>query len=282
MHLFMLLMAISIAYLTRIAVSKAPGNWQNQWQRSLLSFLFPPLLILMTALAAIYMGSDGEMLGFESSRLGYILAAILWLGALYSLVKLGYQGLVACLELRKYPKAIVGDRLARIVQTDFPYSAQIGFWQSELVISTGLLETLDSEHIEAVLAHERVHQNERHTFWFFILGWLRTLTTWLPHTEVLWQELLFWRELRADEQAARQVDPLLLAEALITIAQTTATNTNAIETSVSCSFASQRLSERIDALLSDSNPPPEVTFQWFGWLWILLAFLPWVTVPLHS
>jgi Zn-dependent protease with chaperone function len=283
MHLFMLLMAISIAYLVRVAVSKAPGNWQNQWQRSLFSFLFPPLLILMTALAVLCMGSDGKMLGFEGSKIGYVFALGLWLWGIYSFLKLMYQGQVACLELQNYSQAIVGDRVARIIKTDFPYSAQIGFWHSELVISTGLLNTLDPEHIEAVLAHEEVHQNEHHTFWFFLLGWLRSLTAWLPHTEALWQELLFWRELRADEQASQQVDPLLLAEALITIAQTTVKNTTLLDTSFSCSFASQRLSERIDALLSSSNPPAKVNpSEWLTWLWILLVFLPWVTLPLHS
>ncbi|WP_219884592.1 M56 family metallopeptidase [Merismopedia glauca] len=264
-------------------MSKDLGNWSSKWPRSLFSFIFPPLLLLMTALAVLCMGTNGTMLGFEGSKIGYTFALGLWLWALYSLVRLAYQGKMACLELRNYSQATICDRPAHIINTDFPYSAQIGFWQPQLVVSTGLLKTLDSEHIEAVLAHEEVHKNEHHTFWFFWLGWLRTITAWLPHTEALWQELLFWRELRADEQAAQKVDPLLLAEALITVAQTTVKNTTIIETSFSCSFASQRLSERIEALLSPSNQPTKVnSSKWFNWLWILLVFLPWVTVPFHS
>jgi Zn-dependent protease with chaperone function len=282
MHLLMLLIAILIACLTRVAVSNRSGNRQHQWQRSLFSFLFPPLLILMTALAVICMGSNGKMLGFEGSWFGYVFALGLWFWALSFLVKLIVRGKTACLELEKLSEAIVCDRVARIVDTDFPYSAQIGFWQPQLVVSTGLLKTLDSEHIEAVLAHEDIHKNEHHTFWFFLLGWLRSLTAWLPHTEALWQELLFWRELRADRRAAEKVDPLVLAEALMTVAQTTVQNTPIIETSLTCSFASQRLSERIEALLSEADPPSQIhSSEWLIWFWILLVFIPWVTVPFH-
>jgi Zn-dependent protease with chaperone function len=48
------------------------------------------------------------------------------------------------------------------------------------------------------LAHEQAHAHYRDTFWFF---WLNVLTSWLPHTEALWQEILFLREIRADEKA---------------------------------------------------------------------------------
>ena len=52
-------------------------------------------------------------------------------------------------------------------------------------------------------------------FGFFWWGWLRRLTEWLPHSKELWQELLLLRELRADQWAAQQVDPLVLAESLL-------------------------------------------------------------------
>ena len=38
----------------------------------------------------------------------------------------------------------------RIVEIDLPYSAQIGFWNPELIISSGLLKSLDLNHLKAV------------------------------------------------------------------------------------------------------------------------------------
>ncbi len=37
----------------------------------------------------------------------------------------------------------------------------------------------------------------RDTFWFFWLGWLGRIVPFLPNTEILWQELLTLREIRA-------------------------------------------------------------------------------------
>lgn len=291
MHLLMLFVAVFIACLLRIAVSRGAGNWQSDWQRSLFFLIFPPLLLLMTALAVLFMGSNGTMLGFEGSLVGYVFAAIFWLWAIYSFATLTYRGWIACRELEKYPEQIICGKTARIVDVELPYSAQIGFWEPKLVVSTGLLEILDAEHLEAVIAHEEAHKIERHTFWFFALGWLRSTTAWLPHTNALWQELLFWRELRADKRATQQVDPLVLAEALIAVAQSAVASSPNLDTSFSCSFASNcskevvrsdRLAARIDALLSPNELPTINHFSdWFSWGWVLLIFLPWMTIPLH-
>ncbi len=281
MHLVMILMALGLAWSLRLAVSQTAGSWTQRWQRSLLFFLLPPLLLLMTALAVLWMGPQGKMLGLQASWLSYCLAMGFIGLAAVAIIKLAFQGWQSRQRICTYPQKLVAGKKARILEIALPYSAQIGFWRPELVVSRGLLNTLAQEHLQAVLAHEQAHCDYRDPFWFFWLGWLRSFTGWLPNTETLWQELLLLRELRADRKAAQQVDALLLAESLLAIAKAPLELPESCCTPFSCAFGSNRLTERIDALLASPESPPDS--DWRTWSWILFgfAFLPWVTVPFH-
>ena len=170
-------------------------------------------------------------------------------------------------------------RTARILERPVLFCAQIGFWQPELVVSEGLLQTLTPEGLDAVFAHEQAHYYYRDTFWFFWLGWLRRLTAWLPQTEALWQELLLLRELRADRWAAQKVDPLLLAETLLLVASHGAIASEDICAAFGCAAPRNRLLERIDALLEPVDTAPQAG-SW-SWSWVLLSLLPLVMVPFH-
>ena len=170
--------------------------------------------------------------------------------------------------------------LVRILDTNALFTAQIGFWHPELVVSEGLLQTLDSAHLEAVFAHEEAHYYYRDTFWFFWLGWVRSCTAWLPNTEALWQELLVLRELRADARAAQQVDPLLLAESLLLVVSVLPAPCESFCAALSAVAPRSRLEERIEALLAQPEEQSSIN-RWF-WLWLLLAFLPLLSVPFHN
>lgn len=113
-------------------------------------------------------------------------------------------------------------------------------------------------------------------FWW---GWLRRLTAWLPHSTELWQELLLLRELRADQWAAQQVDPLVLAESLLLMV-----NPYPAEFAENICAAMQtatghRLSERIDALLDPRETAP-LSYSW-TWSGLLVTAAPLLTIPFH-
>ena len=284
MHLALILTALGVAWTLRIVTPQPTGSWGQRWQRALFSFIFPPLLLVMTALAVFWMGPQGEMLGLPASRFSYFLSLgfLTWTAA--SLSHLTYQGWRTQQQLGRYPQQLLAGKMARILDTPFPYSAVIGFWQPELVVSKGIVENLDSDHLEAVFAHEQAHCEYRDTFWFFWLGWLGSFTCWLPNTEILWQELLLLREMRADRRAADQADALLLAESLLAIAQ----HTQEFSRNFSPTFCAalndtvtgNRLGDRIDALLTETD-----SFQGgFSWSWtrILLALLPLLSLPFHN
>lgn len=282
MHGSMLLLALTIA----IGLRWFLPSYQRRWQTTLFFFLFPPLLLLMTVISVVCMGYRGQMLGYNSSLISYF-SAIIWLVfALFCLIKLSYQTWQTHRDFSSYPLKKITAQKARVLAVDFPYSARVGFWKSELIVTQGLLNLLDQEHLQAVLAHEQAHQEYHDTFWFFWLGWLRSMSSWLPNSENLWSELVFLRELRADKYASGQVDYLLLAESLLLVAEKV-NQVAEINFSDSCCVAlndhslNNRLLERIDALVESENPElPRFNYQ--VWLLLSLSLAPFLLLPLHS
>ena len=109
---------------------------------------------------------------------------------------------------------------------------------------------------------------------------MRSLTSWLPNTEALWQELLLLRELRADRKAAEQIDSILLAESLLKVAQDTVRENSVFCANFSCTVPKNRLAERIDFLLDDTISIPDSS--WWNWSWTILLFIPLLTIPFHG
>jgi len=280
MHLIMILAALAVAWWLRLRWAEPRGTWLQRWQRSLFLFLFPPLLLLMTAIAVLCMGTQGQMLGLQTGWFSYVLT-LSCLGIVAVLcLKLAWEGWQSLKSARNCPPLNLEGRQVRLLNTGALFAAQIGFWQPELVVSQGLLQTLAPAHLETVLAHEQGHYYYRDTFWFFWLGWMRSCTAWLPNTDALWQELLVLRELRADHWAALQVDPLLLAESLLMVVSTSPVSSEVFCAALDSASSRDRLEERIDALLAQPEPTPKPSFQ--SWIWVFLAFLPLVTVLLHN
>lgn len=279
MHLMIILFALGCAVGLRLLPVANGGNWHQRWQKSLFLLVCPPLVLFMTALAVLSMGTTGEMLGLEASWFSYSLALgfVTW-GILIAVQLIAQLWQSQC-QIERLSQQMVLGKTARILEDDFPYSAQVGFWKPELVVSRGLLESLDEIHLEAVIAHEQAHLNYRDTFWFGVLSWLKTLTVWLPHTEELWQELLLLREIRADRYATQEVDPLILAESLLYFAKAPFYSSNYSNFSFSCSILSSRLAERIDAILAEDSEP--LTLGWWMWMLLFCICLPWITVPFH-
>ena len=281
MHLMMILTAITVAWSLRHSGNHLQGNWDIRWRRSLFLFLFPPLLIFMTAIAVLFMGPQGKMGGIHTGWWSYELALIL-LGFFAILcITLAFQGCQSVESARKSPLVNIQGRQVRLLNTDAPFAGQIGFWHPELVVSQGLLHTLSPAHVDSVLAHEQGHYHYRDTFWFFWLGWVRACTSWLPNTDSLWSELLALRELRADSYAASQIDPLLLAESLLMVVSN---SSSSVSSEICCAAlganGNERLEQRIEALLAPPEPTPEINCQY--WHSFLLAFLPLVSVIFHT
>jgi Zn-dependent protease with chaperone function len=286
MHTIMILAALVVAWNVRQSWSSTSGNWQHRWEQTLWFFLFPPLMLAIAGISVLFMGTQGTMLGLSVGWYSYGLTVIGFVVAIALGIKLAWQGWRAVSQTRTYPQEQVEGVSCRVLATPVLFCALVGFWRPELVVSQGLLYVLTPEQLAAAIAHEQAHYHYRDTFWFFWLGWIRTCTGWLPQTEALWEELLLLRELRADNRAAQQVDPLTLAESLLLVVRSAIVPMTSFCAAFSAASQTERLHERINALLETSTLEPSAPsiqprFNW-SWLWLLLALLPLVTVPFHS
>jgi Zn-dependent protease with chaperone function len=275
----MIVAALAVAFWLRSTPTEFQGSWNQRWRKALFRFLFPPLLILMTDIAIVCMGPQGQMGGLQTGSVGYILALIYLAFFAICCIKLAWEGWQSVKLARNCPQIDIAGQQVRLLNTGALFAGQIGFWQPELVLSQGLLQTFSPDQLETVFAHEQGHTHYRDTFWFFWLGWFRSCTAWLPNTEVLWQELLVARELRADAYAALQVDPLLLAESLLLVVSSPPISSEVLCAALGSSGA-DRLEQRIEALLSQPEPISESNYQF--WNAFLFALLPLVTVIFHT
>lgn len=280
MHFTLLLVSVAIAISFRWAWRASAADWSTRWQMALGAFLFSPLLLITSAIAILWMGPRGQMVRLWEGWGSYGIAIGFLSVGLILLVQLAMQAGRSLKNIHQLPQETILSTPARLLKHSMPYIAQIGFWNSELVISEGLLDTLDEAHLQVALTHEEAHRYYRDTFWFFWLGGLRRLTAWLPNTEALWQELILLRELRADRWAAQQTDGLLLAEALLSIVSASQVESEPWMAALNDSMPQTRLNERIDALLDESKSLPKTGYA--VWIWLSIALLPLFIVPFHS
>jgi Zn-dependent protease with chaperone function len=281
MHLTMLLSILAVAWFWRyVGVSTPTGGWQKRWQHTLAVLLLPPLLLLGSSIAILKMGPHGWMVWGWEGWVSYWLAMAFLGFTTVCLVQMSIAGYRTLRQVRKYRQIELYGQTVRVLDVATPYSAQIGFWQPELLVSQGLVDSLDSEHLQAVLSHEQAHHYYRDTFWFFWLGWLRQITVWLPNSQIIWEDLLALRELRADRWAVETTDSLLLAETLLLVVQ----HTTVFEDSYCAAFnhmaSPDRLTQRIEALITVPESPESA--HWWQWSWLLVPFLPLLVVPLHQ
>ncbi|MEM6754616.1 MAG: M56 family metallopeptidase [Cyanobacteria bacterium P01_C01_bin.38] len=279
MHLLIIFAALIVANTIRFIWTQNKGKWNQRLHKALFFFLFPPLLIFTTIFALLFMGPQGRMAGLQTGCYGYAIALLTIAFFAIMCIKQAWQGWLSVKSTRDCPIATIEGKQVRLLNTGALFAGQIGFFKPELVLSTGLLETLSSNQLETVLAHEQGHYCYRDTFWFFWLGWMRECTSWLPNTEALWQELLTLRELRADAHAVLSVDPLLLAESLIMVVSSPPVSSEVLCAALN-SPGANRLEERVEALLSQPQPTPKIHLTSLKWL--VWTFIPLISIVFHN
>lgn len=283
MHLSFLVAILLLAALWRRGWQPQQAPWQRRWREALISFCLPPLMVVSAAIAVLWMGHHGTMMGHTVGPWGCYLSRGLLLWAGMSLLVSGGKFLGFTYALRRYPQVSLPDGTsARRLDTPLPFAAQVGLWRSSLVVSRGWLALPTAEQ-QAIWHHEQAHAHYHDPLWFLGLGILRWLSLGLPRTQALWEELLLLRELRADRWAAEYVDPLLVAEVLVKVTQQWALVPES-QTSGYAAFADgqdlSRLEQRVEALLSPVPGSDSSGFLvWLG-AW-LLAALPLLAVGLH-
>ncbi|MEM6251400.1 MAG: M56 family metallopeptidase [Cyanobacteria bacterium P01_D01_bin.156] len=279
MHVSLMLSAIALAILLRFILAQ---RCMNNWLATLAIFAVPPLLLITTTLAIVIMGPHGHAVTHVEGWLSYCMSWSYLLIIFGLLARLGWHARCSMQYIEQFPQITVQGSQGRLLDDDAVFSAQMGMWSSQLVISQGLIDALDPDHLAAVLAHEKAHAHYRDTFWFFWLGWLQRINFWLPYGDSLWQELLLLREIRADRWATQSVERLTLAESLVQVIASPLSTVTAVN--FSCTAPTSRLNRRIDALL---DIPAEASESRFTLQWsvvvccTIFSLMPLVSIPFH-
>ena len=109
-----------------------------------------------------------------------------------------------------------------LVLSDYPFSFVWGFTRSKLIVSTGLLRTLNESELIGLLEHEAAHHERRDNLIKLVLSFC----TYSSLAFVLTRRLLIWRGLEVerlcDEVAASRTNaPLDIAAALVKLRRRT-------------------------------------------------------------
>ena len=109
-----------------------------------------------------------------------------------------------------------------LVLSDYPFSFVWGFTRSKLIVSTGLLRTLNESELIGLLEHEAAHHERRDNLIKLVLSFC----TYSSLAFVLTRRLLTWRGLEVerlcDEVAASRTNaPLDIASALVKLRRRT-------------------------------------------------------------
>jgi Zn-dependent protease with chaperone function len=92
----------------------------------------------------------------------------------------------------------------------------VGARTGKILVSSDLLEELDPDELEAILAHEVAHLESRDVPVVFAAGLLRDLVAWNPFAHIAYRRLNVDRELEADRRAAAITgNPLAVASGLL-------------------------------------------------------------------
>ena len=110
----------------------------------------------------------------------------------------------------------------RVVEDPMPRAQLEGIWRVRIVVTTGLIDMLDREELETVLAHEAAHASRRDnlmSWWLMITGLFMFFS---PFSVLAIQRIGHDTELACDEDAAEKTRrPLSLASAIIKSARHT-------------------------------------------------------------
>ncbi|MDX2032120.1 MAG: M56 family metallopeptidase [Blastocatellia bacterium] len=109
-----------------------------------------------------------------------------------------------------------------LVASDYPFSFVWGYWDSKMIVSTGLLNALSPEELTSVLEHETAHHARRDNLAKLGLTICRYLSPAFPLTSRLYRWWSEQVELICDEIAAQRTQsPLELAGALVRLKRLT-------------------------------------------------------------
>ena len=116
------------------------------------------------------------------------------------------------------PVTVLGHQVWRVSDPQ-PYAFALPARYGGIVVSQGCLEALPTDELEAVLAHEQAHLQQRHHSALVLVGALVRRLSWVPLLAAIHAALPHYLEIAADDAARRQVGTPALASALLRLGE---------------------------------------------------------------
>ncbi|HWO98421.1 MAG TPA: M56 family metallopeptidase [Bacillus sp. (in: firmicutes)] len=160
--------------------------------------------------------SAAKSLGLSSVE--YMLDALVFYTVLLSIWKIGKQLFTAHSMYKKL--LLYEDRqLSRelndtynegkqdfiVISCSAPMAVTMGFLNPKIVLSTGLLDLLDGNELEAVIYHELHHKQHRDPLKIFLLSLFASIMWYIPILKWFHQKYKIVREVLADHHAIHQL-----------------------------------------------------------------------------
>lgn len=140
-----------------------------------------------------------------------------------------------------------------IVSYPIPLAMTMGFIQPKIVLSTALMNLLDEDELDAVIAHEMLHQQNRDPLTIFLMTLFSATMWYIPILKWFNKQYRIMKELAADEFAIQKQDtPLHLSSALLKMLKI---GQLAKMPFTYASFADTSVNYRIDYMLNPLKEP---------------------------
>ena len=124
----------------------------------------------------------------------------------------------AAAQILGTPATVLGHQVWRVSDSQ-PYAFALPARYGGIVVSDGCLEALETDELEAVLAHEQAHLQQRHHSALVLVSALVRRLSWVPLLAAIRAALPHYLEIAADDAARRQAGTPALASALLRLGE---------------------------------------------------------------
>lgn len=148
----------------------------------------------------------------------------------------------------------VGGYQVTVVADPQPAAFALGRGKCGIIVSTGLLQVLGDQELNAVLEHEAAHLRERHHLILDFIGSITGPLKWVPLAGVIANAVPHYLEVAADNAAQRRVGTRALASALLIMGEASPAQHRAAQQTGSGRMMLAAGPERVRHLVSPVSP----------------------------
>lgn len=237
----------TVSYLLAVLMGRSPKLRESQSRAIIYGipffvpilgyFVYRPFIIDRCAVYGHSLGILNEWMCYWGETLATFLTPLFFIVAVLAIIKAGLSLFVSRRLFGRYPYASPSDYpnlfsaiekicgqlnciVPKVIITDeiFARALTMGIKNHVIIISRGLINALDNEEMEAVVAHELAHIKRGDSLLIWVVVFLRDLMFFTPLIYWIFRKFALEKEKAADDIAIQLTQkPMALAQALIKV-----------------------------------------------------------------